>query len=74
MSKNCIFVSTTFNKISALFESKKQKIKESRSANEVFELLGISLWDSKPQAKVCCSCPFQMLKIYKFQHEHILHW
>jgi hypothetical protein len=34
---------TTFNKISALFESKKQKIKESRSANEVFELLGIIL-------------------------------
>jgi hypothetical protein len=43
---------TTFNKISALFESKKQKIKESRSANEVFELLGISLWDSKPQATI----------------------
>ena len=43
---------TTFNKISALFESKKQKIKESRSVNEVFELLGISLWDSKPQATI----------------------
>jgi hypothetical protein len=43
---------TIFSKIGSLLDSRKQKIKESTSANEVFELIGISLWDSKPQATI----------------------
>jgi hypothetical protein len=45
---------TIFRKIGSLLDSnsRKQKIKEPTSANEVFELIGISLWDFKPQATI----------------------
>jgi hypothetical protein len=44
---------TIFSKIGSLLDSRKQKIKESTSANEVFELIGISLWVETKNKAVC---------------------